>query len=118
MRRRRVARGVPAHRHGARRPLSGRGYDRRMTPPALSTSSVLAVGVRKTPDGPRLAGPAAEALAPLEALLPSLGITGAADETSRQLAPESVAAATILLVGLGAEPTVDARRSERIQLPT
>ena len=91
-----------------------------MTPPALSTSSVLAadldtdvlvVGVRKTPDGPRLAGPAAEALAPLEALLPSLGITGAADETSRQLAPESVAAATILLVGLGAEPTVDALRS-------
>ena len=92
-----------------------------MTPPALSLSSapaadldtdVLVVGVARTPDGPRLVGPAAEALAPLEGLLGAIGVSGAADETSRQLAPESVAAGSILLVGVGGEPiTLDALRS-------
>src|SRR6476660_5328838 len=92
-----------------------------MTPPALTASAapahslevdVLVVGVRKTPDGPRLAVDAASPLAALDAGLVALGVTGAADETSRQLSPAGVAASSVLLVGLGVEPVnPDALRS-------
>lgn len=91
-----------------------------MTPPALSVSAVpavelevdvLVIGVRKTPDGPRLAGAASGALDSLESALAALGITGAPDETSRQAAPVGVAASSVLLVGLGATPSTDALRS-------
>jgi leucyl aminopeptidase len=85
-----------------------------MTLPALESSAeplteiladVLVVGVRKTDDGPRIAGSHSSALSALEASLPSLGFSGAADETSRQLSPDGFSAGSIVLVGLGSAPT-------------
>ncbi|MDO8338236.1 MAG: leucyl aminopeptidase [Microcella sp.] len=92
-----------------------------MTPPALAVSAVpaheidadvLVVGVVKTADGPRIEGPLADALSALGAGLAALGLTGATDETSRQIAPDGVSAASVLLVGLGTTPTTpDSLRS-------
>ena len=92
-----------------------------MTPPALAVSAVpaheidadvLVVGVVKSTDGPRIEGPLADALSALGAGLAALGLTGATDETSRQIAPDGVSAASVLLVGLGSTPTTpDSLRS-------
>ncbi|GAA1697415.1 leucyl aminopeptidase [Microcella alkalica] len=92
-----------------------------MTAPALSVSAVpahdlqtdvLVVGIVKSPEGPRIEGPLAEALSGLGSGLAALGLTGAIDETSRQIAPEGVVASSLLLVGLGASPaTPDSLRS-------
>lgn len=92
-----------------------------MTPPALAVSAVpadeidadvLVVGVVKSTDGPRIEGPPADALSALGAGLAALGLTGATDETSRQIAPDGVSAASVLLVGLGSTPTTpDSLRS-------
>lgn len=92
-----------------------------MTPPALAVSAVpaheidadvLVVGVVKSTDGPRIEGHLADALSALGAGLAALGLTGATDETSRQIAPDGVSAASVLLVGLGSTPTTpDSLRS-------
>ncbi|KQV24937.1 MULTISPECIES: leucyl aminopeptidase [unclassified Microcella] len=92
-----------------------------MTPPSLHVSAVpareiqadvLVVGVVKGADGPRVEGPLAEELGALGAGLASLGLTGAADEVSRQVAPAGLAAGSVLLVGLGSGPaTPDSLRS-------
>lgn len=92
-----------------------------MTPPALDVSAVpayeldadvLVVGVVKSSDGPRIEGPVAEHLTALGSGLAALGLTGAIDETSRQISPEGVAASSVLLVGLGSAPTTpDSLRS-------
>jgi len=92
-----------------------------MTPPALAVSArpaheidadVLVVGVVKTADGPRIEGSLDEELSALGAGLAALGLTGATDETSRQIAPDGVSAASVLLVGLGSTPaTPDSLRS-------
>ncbi len=91
-----------------------------MTCPSLAVTSspaadleadLLVVGVVSTPEGPALAGAEDARLSPLAASLGALGITGAADETARHPSPEGVAAAAVLLVGLGSSPTADSLRS-------
>ncbi len=79
------------------------------TPLLATPADVIAIGVRSTPDGPRIVGELPGAAA-LEASLASIGVTGAVDEVRRIPGPLG-AAASIATVGLGAEePTANALR--------
>ena len=75
--------------------------------PLLIEGDVLAIGVRKTDDGPQLVG---EEFADVQSTLASIGITGGQDEVRR--IPASIGATTsIALVGLGSgEVTPDTLR--------
>jgi leucyl aminopeptidase len=72
--------------------------------PLTAETDVLVLGVRKTPDGPRLATDGldmpAERAAELEAFLVPLGITGGTDEL-RRIPFAGAAAKSVALVGLG-----------------
>lgn len=71
-----------------------------ITPAAAGEEGVTVVGIESGP------------LATLAAGLRMLGLTGAVDETARIPAPEGVAAASILVVGLGRAPlTAEALRT-------
>ena len=75
--------------------------------PLLIEGDVLAIGVRKTDDGPQLVG---EEFVDVQSALASIGITGGQDEVRR--IPASIGATTsIALVGLGSgEVTPDTLR--------
>jgi leucyl aminopeptidase len=82
--------------------------------PLTAETDVLVLGVRKTPEGPRLAaeglGLPEEQTADLEGVLAPLGITGAADEL-RRIPFAGAAAKSVALVGLGGSaPDADALR--------
>jgi len=81
------------------------------TTPLLETAAeVIAIGVRKTPDGPRIVGALPDPAA-LEAALASVGVTGAADEI-RRIPGTLGAAASIATVGLGGEEPTPASLRE------
>ena len=90
-----------------------------MTAPTLASSpdspltisgDVLVIGVRQTPDGPRLTDEAPE-LAGLQDSLTAIGISGAADEL-RRIPATAGSCASIALIGLGkAEPDANALRT-------
>jgi leucyl aminopeptidase len=90
---------------------SARGYHCPMTVPSLSVSpnpateqdvDVLVLGVRKTPDGPKLLSDDAS-FAVLADSLARIGISGAVDEV-RRLPATGIAARSLALVGVG--PTI------------
>jgi leucyl aminopeptidase len=78
--------------------------------PLSIAGDVLVIGVRQTPDGPRLTDDAPE-LASLQESLAAIGISGAADEL-RRLPATAGACASIALIGLGkGDPDANALRT-------
>lgn len=76
--------------------------------PSTLVADALVVGIAPGADGGiALVGIDDPALIGLENGLGMLGLTGAADETARLPAPDGVAAASILLVGLGRGPLTE-----------
>jgi leucyl aminopeptidase len=72
--------------------------------PFTTTAEVLVLGVRKTPDGPRLEAADDDArFAAIGATLTGIAATGSMDELRRLPAPEG-ATASIALIGLGSGP--------------
>ena len=79
------------------------------TPLLTTPADVIAIGVRSTPDGPRLLGEIPDAAA-IESALAAIGGTGAVDEVRRLPVPLG-AAGSIATVGLGGrEPDAVALR--------
>ncbi len=70
-------------------------------PASTIEAGALVVGIVPSPDGLRPVGADDNALASIGDHLGMLGLTGAVDETSRIPAPQGVAAASVLFVGLG-----------------
>ena len=78
--------------------------------PFATPAQVLVLGVRKTPDGPRLDAPASSYSDQIAAALTGIAATGAVDELRRLPAPEG-ATASIALIGLGSGPvTIESLR--------
>jgi len=72
--------------------------------PFTTTAEVLVLGVRKTPDGPRLEAAGDDArFAAIGATLTGIAATGSMDELRRLPAPDGVTA-SIALIGLGSGP--------------
>jgi len=70
-------------------------------PPAETEGDVLVVAVEKTLGGPRVLPEGA--FPALQAVADALALTGAADELTRLAAPESLAATTVALIGVGSD---------------
>jgi leucyl aminopeptidase len=71
--------------------------------PFTTTAEVLVLGVRKTPDGPRLDAGDDVRFAAISAVLTGIAATGSTDELRRLPAPDGVTA-SIALIGLGSGP--------------
>jgi len=78
--------------------------------PFTTKAQVLVLGVRKTPDGPRLDVDGDQRFPAIAAALTDIAATGSVDELRRLPAPDGVTA-SIALIGLGSGPiTLDSLR--------